>query len=102
MNANTHTHTHTYTHTHWHKHTHTHTLAHAHTRSPFERAGLRPCCVVLLQGLGCSKTISCAGGAISLALITRKSIANPGTRYNARGLNDIAGAGNELESEQVR
>jgi hypothetical protein len=68
---------------------------------PFERAGLRGCCVVLLQGMGCSKTISCASGTISLALITRKSIANPGTRYNARGLNDIAGAGNELESEQL-
>jgi hypothetical protein len=69
--------------------------------SPFERAGLRNCCVVLLQGLGCSRTISCVGGTISLAIITRKSIANPGTRYNSRGLNEIAGAGNELESEQI-
>jgi len=68
---------------------------------PFERAGLRSCCVVLLQGLGCSRTMSCTGGTFSLALITRKSIANPGTRYNSRGLNDIAGAGNELESEQL-
>eukprot|EP00960_Hanusia_phi_P005082 146529-Hanusia_phi.AAC.1 len=25
----------------------------------------------------------------------------PGTRYNARGLNKAAGAGNEIESEQV-
>ena len=68
---------------------------------PFERAGLRSCCVVLLQGLGCSRCIACNGGNISLAVITRKSIANPGTRYNARGLNDVAGAGNELESEQI-
>ena len=64
--------------------------------SPFERAGLRNCCVVLLQGLGCSRTISCVGGTISLAIITRKSIANPGTRYNSRGLNEIAGAGMNL------
>jgi len=75
--------------------------------SPFEKAGLRNCCVVLLQGLGCSRLFSFEHPEtneqvnVGLALISRKSIANPGTRYNARGLNKAAGAGNEIESEQI-
>ena len=39
--------------------------------------------------------------AVSVCLISRKSIANPGTRYNARGLNGVGGAGNEIESELI-
>eukprot|EP00960_Hanusia_phi_P010378 303917-Hanusia_phi.AAC.1 len=52
--------------------------------SPFERAGLRHCCAVLLQGLGCSRLFSFEHPEtneqvnVGLALISRKSIANPG------------------------
>ncbi|KAJ1481922.1 SacI homology domain-containing protein [Baffinella frigidus] len=69
--------------------------------SPFEKAGLRACCVVLLQGLACSKVLRVGQRGVAVALISRKNISNPGTRYNARGLNDVAGAGNEMESEQI-
>ncbi|KAG2375030.1 hypothetical protein C9374_010034 [Naegleria lovaniensis] len=40
-------------------------------------------------------------GSINLAIICRKSCLNPGTRYNARGLNDKSSPGNEYESEQI-
>ena len=70
--------------------------------------------LTVLQGLACSRRIdlgsggsagagpsappasSGAGSSIWVALLSRKSIANPGTRYNARGLNEVAGAGNEV------
>ncbi|EFC49945.1 SAC9 protein-like protein [Naegleria gruberi] len=40
-------------------------------------------------------------GNVNLAIICRKSCLNPGTRYNARGLNDKSSPGNEYESEQI-
>jgi len=36
-----------------------------------------------------------------LAIIARKNCLNPGTRFYARGLNHFAGAGNEMECEQL-
>jgi hypothetical protein len=39
------------------------------------------------------------GGRYTLALISRRSRRHPGTRYLARGLNDRAGPGNEIECE---
>lgn len=36
-----------------------------------------------------------------LAEISRRSRLHPGTRYLARGLNDQASAGNEIECEQL-
>eukprot|EP01114_Cavostelium_apophysatum_P021693 TRINITY_DN7639_c0_g1_i1.p1 TRINITY_DN7639_c0_g1~~TRINITY_DN7639_c0_g1_i1.p1 ORF type:complete len:1285 (+),score=251.78 TRINITY_DN7639_c0_g1_i1:18-3872(+) len=62
----------------------------------FEMIGMREWCVVLLQGMAISKTVP---KYINVCLITRKSKANPGTRYFARGLNDAGGVGNEMECE---
>lgn len=72
--------------------------------SPFERAGMRRWCAVLLQGVACSRKVrfgAADADAVSVCLISRKSIANPGTRYNARGLNGVGGVGNEIESELI-
>lgn len=39
------------------------------------------------------------GARFSMALVSRRSRRHPGTRYIARGLNERAGPGNEIESE---
>jgi hypothetical protein len=41
------------------------------------------------------------GGGYALALLARRSRRHPGTRYLARGLNALAGPGNEAEAELV-
>lgn len=64
----------------------------------FARHGLREWCPVLLQG-SCRCAL-CPGG-ISLCLVAKKCADNPGTRYNARGMNARNSPGNELECELV-
>ncbi|KNC50170.1 SAC domain-containing protein 9 [Thecamonas trahens ATCC 50062] len=74
---------------------------------PFATLGLRGFCVSLIQGAAKSKTLVLRGEAapqgrrVSLGLITKKSCLNPGTRYNARGLNDLGEPGNEMECELI-
>lgn len=62
----------------------------------FERQGLREWCPVLLQG-ACRCSLFPDG--VSLCLIAKKCADNPGTRYNARGMNARHSPGNELECE---
>lgn len=64
----------------------------------FARHGLREWCPVLLQGT-CRCTLHPDG--ISLTLVAKKCAENPGTRYNARGMNARNSPGNELECELV-
>ena len=54
---------------------------------------------VLKRGQSASKNSEL--GHVNLAIICRKSCLNPGTRYNARGLNDKSSPGNEYEAEQI-
>ena len=72
-------------------------------RQPLVDMGLFAHCPPLLQG-----AVECAseehpntGQRFSMALVSRRSRRHPGTRYIARGLNDKAGPGNEIESELV-
>lgn len=67
--------------------------------APFARLGMREWCVVLLQGVALSRTFDFAPHRVTLGLVNRKSCVNPGTRYNARGLNTEGGPGNEMECE---
>mmetsp|Transcript_18976 Transcript_18976/g.56880 ORF Transcript_18976/g.56880 Transcript_18976/m.56880 type:complete len:452 (-) Transcript_18976:2122-3477(-) len=70
---------------------------------PFAQLGMRAWCAVLLQGMARSQILKHAvgGRSLSMAMITRKSMLNPGTRYNARGLNERAAPGNECECELI-
>ncbi|KAK2954665.1 putative Polyphosphoinositide phosphatase [Blattamonas nauphoetae] len=99
-------------------------------RQKFEEAGLPHHCVVLCQGAATTYPLSLfvPGSAgvnlpdtqfselsqlmrianalpekptIFLSIISRKSSLNPGTRYQARGLNEFGGAGNEMECEVI-
>lgn len=53
----------------------------------------------MLQGTCRYKYVPEAGATLSL--ITRKSNGNPGTRFNARGINDAGAPGNEIECDLV-
>ena len=64
---------------------------------PFVRAGLREWCPVLLQGSYRCRYIDKAG--VTMCLISRKHIGNPGTRFYARGLNEAGWPGNEIECD---
>ena len=76
---------------------------------PFEKVGLRRWCVVLMQGLALSRSVTMKYTPVDsnesmneefhICLFTRKSRINPGTRYTARGLNKEGGPGNECECE---
>lgn len=58
--------------------------------------------VVSLQGaIECSQETHPTGERYSLALLSRRSRRHPGTRYLARGLNEAAGPGNEIECELI-
>ncbi|KAK2964542.1 putative SacI homology domain containing protein [Blattamonas nauphoetae] len=100
-------------------------------RQKFEEANLHDHCVVLLQGAATTYPMSLASNVqigtnmtgnkltllsrllnevnsspdnkptIFLSVISRKSSLNPGTRYQARGLNEFGGAGNEMECEVI-
>lgn len=67
--------------------------------SSFAREGLRAWCPVLLQGAARSRHVRDAG--VTVCMLTRKLAGNPGTRYNARGLNSSGVPGNEMECEII-
>ncbi|GFR51195.1 hypothetical protein Agub_g13542 [Astrephomene gubernaculifera] len=70
--------------------------------APFRNLGLDHLCPPLLQGLCESRLLEDFDGAkYSMACISRRGCLHPGPRYKARGLNDYAEPGNELEVEQV-
>lgn len=55
-----------------------------------------------LQGaVECSTEVHPSGERYSIALLSRRSRLHPGTRYLARGLNQRAGPGNEIECELI-
>ena len=64
---------------------------------------VKNCCTHVLQGaVECSEQVNSVNGQhFSFALISRRSRRHPGTRYLARGLNALAGPGNEIEFELV-
>lgn len=66
-------------------------------RKPFEILGIPQVCVNLIQGVCVSKEFVSFG--FSLCYVCRRSVLNPGTRYAARGLNDLNSPGNEVECE---
>lgn len=69
---------------------------------PFKALGLITHCPALLQGaVESADEIHPTGQRYTMALISRRSRRHPGTRYIARGLNNSAGPGNEIEAELV-
>ena len=66
---------------------------------PFEEIGLGHLCVKLLEGACLSSSFP--GRDFSITYMLRRSRANPGTRYNARGLNKNNEPGNEVECELI-
>ncbi|KAJ5068749.1 phosphoinositide phosphatase sac9-related [Anaeramoeba ignava] len=79
-------------------------------RKTFEELGLSRWCVVLLQGVAVGSFIPCFRNGIlskhsqeeiNLVYFAKKTNLNPGTRYYARGLNDIGESGNEMECEII-
>ncbi|GLC42427.1 hypothetical protein PLESTB_001097500 [Pleodorina starrii] len=70
--------------------------------APFRNLGLDHLCPPLLQGLCESRLLEDFDNAkYWVACISRRGCLHPGPRYKARGLNDHAEPGNELEVEQV-
>ncbi|GIL81031.1 hypothetical protein Vretimale_9264 [Volvox reticuliferus] len=70
--------------------------------APFRNLGLDHLCPPLLQGLCESRLLEDFDMAkYWVACISRRGCLHPGPRYKARGLNDYAEPGNELEVEQV-
>lgn len=69
---------------------------------PFSSLGLHYHCPPLLQGAAESiDEVNTFGQRYAFCLLSRRSRRHPGTRYNARGLNDLAGPGNEIEAELI-
>ena len=64
---------------------------------PFVALGLRRCCITLLQGAAYTLRTK----EFTETYILRRSVVNPGTRYVARGLNDLGMPGNEIECELI-
>ena len=70
--------------------------------APFAAAGCAAVCPPLVQGLAeCRLMVDARGVKACVALLSRRSRLHPGTRYLARGLNDAASPGNEVECEQL-
>eukprot|EP00164_Ancoracysta_twista_P003230 GFYU01004316.1.p1 GENE.GFYU01004316.1~~GFYU01004316.1.p1 ORF type:complete len:1457 (+),score=347.58 GFYU01004316.1:158-4528(+) len=69
--------------------------------APFAKVGLRKWCAVLVQGFSDSRKLKYQDKEFHYSIIARKSQMHPGTRYGARGLNERAGAGNEMEQQQL-
>lgn len=68
--------------------------------APLRALGLPAHCPALLQGaVEAADEVHPTGQRYSLALVSRRSRRHPGTRYLARGLNALAGPGNEIEAE---
>ena len=69
---------------------------------PLRALGIPHVCPALLQGLAESRRLrDLKGREYRVAVFGRRSSAHPGTRYLARGLNDAAAPGNEVEMEQI-
>lgn len=69
---------------------------------PLRALDIPNACPALLQGLAESRRLTdLKGREYRVAVFGRRSSAHPGTRYNARGLNDAAAPGNEVEMEQI-
>lgn len=69
---------------------------------PLHALGLPAHCPALLQGaVESADEVHPTGQRYTLAVISRRSRRHPGTRYRARGLNELAGPGNEIEAELV-
>ena len=64
---------------------------------PLKDLGLRFCCITLIEG--CCSSFSPSGKDFSITHVCRRSSLNPGTRYAARGLNELGAPGNEVEAE---
>ena len=68
----------------------------------FRSVRLDDCCPALMQGTAESRELEDGmGDLFNLVLLSRRSRLNPGTRYIARGLNDLCEPGNEIECEQI-
>ena len=68
-------------------------------QQPFEALGIPEVCTNVIQGVCVSKDFEENGVKFSIGYIARRSVLNPGTRYAARGLNDLNSPGNEVECE---
>jgi len=69
---------------------------------PFKSLGLHTHCPSLLQGaVESADEVHPTGQRYTQALVSRRSRRHPGTRYIARGLNELAGPGNEIEAELI-
>jgi hypothetical protein len=69
---------------------------------PLVTLGLPYHCPALLQGAAeTADQVHPTGQRYSYGMLSRRSRRHPGTRYNARGLNDLAGPGNEIEAELI-
>lgn len=68
-------------------------------RKPFEILGIPQVCIHMLQGACITQTFHDFN--FSLTYIARRSSLNPGTRFVARGLNDVNAPGNALECELI-
>mmetsp|Transcript_40468 Transcript_40468/g.72680 ORF Transcript_40468/g.72680 Transcript_40468/m.72680 type:complete len:334 (-) Transcript_40468:869-1870(-) len=69
---------------------------------PFRKLGLLDMCPQLQQGMAEARGLAdVEGNRWVLVEISRRSRLHPGTRYLARGLNEQASAGNEIECEQL-
>ena len=55
----------------------------------------------LIQGYFGQVTGTVDGKDISIALISRRIHHRAGTRYNARGIDDLGFVGNQVEKEQI-
>ncbi len=68
---------------------------------PLRDLGLHTHCPQLMQGAveSVDEVHPVTGQRYTLCLLSRRSRRHPGTRYIARGLNKLAGPGNEIEAE---
>eukprot|EP01063_Lacrimia_lanifica_P011107 TRINITY_DN1788_c0_g2_i3.p1 TRINITY_DN1788_c0_g2~~TRINITY_DN1788_c0_g2_i3.p1 ORF type:complete len:1528 (+),score=609.22 TRINITY_DN1788_c0_g2_i3:74-4585(+) len=68
---------------------------------PFAAVGLQDWCIRLLQGvaIGQSQVAIAPNVAANVVLLTRRWSRHPGTRYNARGIDNTGAPANELECE---
>ena len=69
---------------------------------PFRRVGLHDVAPHMLQGMAEMKSMSdMEQTPFTLVLFARRSRLHAGTRYKARGLNNLAAPANEIECEQI-
>ena len=70
--------------------------------APLRATGVPGVCPTLVQGLVEHRELRDANGKLfNLCIFGKRSSLHPGTRYIARGLNEIGAPGNEVEMEQL-